>query len=216
MSWVAVVPVKGAPGAKSRLGDHPARAELADAFALDTVAVLLAASVVSRVYVVTADARVGAEMAALGAEIVPEPSLPTGADPLNHAIEQATDAARGSFPQANVAVFTGDLPALTVADLETALALAAEHKLSMIADQEGTGTTALLALAGESFRPRFGVGSRDAHEAAGHVPLNIPPTASIRRDVDTVEDLTKALHLGVGPRTSAVVARSCGLLPDRR
>lgn len=220
MRWVAVVPVKGSPEAKSRLGDHPERARLADAFALDTVAALLAASVVERVFVVTADAVLAARLASLGAVVVRE--LPQKApserlkgpfvatreptDPLNAAIRQGTDAARAAFPGCGIAVVTGDLPALTTADVEAALGLAAAHQLSMVADEEGTGTTALLALAGVPFSPRFGPGSRAAHEAAGHVPLPLPATASIRRDVDTVDNLAEALHHGVGVHTSALVA----------
>lgn len=220
MRWVAVVPVKGSPGAKSRLGDHPERARLADAFALDTVAALVAASVVERVFVVTADALLAARLESLGAVVVRElpqkapseplmgPSVATRepGDPLNLAIRQGTDAARAAFPECGIAVVTGDLPALTTADVEAALGLAAAYPLSMAADEEGTGTTALLALAGVPFSPRFGPGSRAAHEAAGHVPLPLPATASIRRDVDTVDNLAEALHHGVGVHTSALVA----------
>ena len=223
MSWVAVVPVKGTPEAKSRLGDLPDRGGLADAFALDTVAALLDTPLIGQVFVVTADEAIAARLAELGAVIVPEVRFdPTGqADqgdrrgqtdrgdqrgPLNAAIRQGTDAARAAFPGRGIAVVTGDLPALTVADVEAALGLAAAHPLSMVADEEGTGTTALLALAGVSFSPRFGPGSRAAHEASGHVPLGLPPTASIRRDVDTVDNLAEALHHGVGAHTSALVA----------
>ncbi|MEO6200909.1 MAG: 2-phospho-L-lactate guanylyltransferase [Cryobacterium sp.] len=220
MRWVAVVPVKGRPHAKTRLGDHPERARLADAFALDTVAALLAASAVDRVVVVTADAALAALLAELGALVVPEvlqPSAPDAhagpsgpavdrPDPLNAAITQGVDAARASWPGCGIAVVTGDLPALTVADVEAALGLAAAHRLSMVADEEGTGTTALFALAGVPFGPRFGLGSRATHEAAGHVPLGLPATASIRRDVDTVDNLAEALHHGVGVHTSALIA----------
>ena len=203
MRWVAVVPVKGGPEAKSRLGDHPQRARFADAFALDTVAALLAASIIDGVFVVTADEPLAARLAALGAVVVPE--VPDPADPLNAAIRQGTDAAREACPGCGTAVLTGDLPALTAAGIEGALGLAAVHARSMVADEEGTGTTALFALAGVPFSPRFGLGSRAAHEAAGHVPLGLPATASIRRDVDTGENLAEALRHGVGVHTSALV-----------
>ena len=223
MSWVAIVPVKGSAGAeeaKTRLGDHPDRARLADAFALDTVSALLAASSIARVCVVTADELIAARMLQLGAVVIPEDSgraarqragdaLP---DPLNWAIVQGVAAAHEAWPALNVAVVTGDLPALRVADIETALALAADHERSMIPDREGAGTTTLLALAGVEVTPRFGRGSRAAHEAAGHIPLDIPSAASIRRDVDTVDNLADALHLGVGAHTSALVASTAPAL----
>lgn len=228
MSWVVVVPVKGTARAKSRFGTHPERVQLAEAFALDTVTALLAAPAVDRVFVVTADDEIAERMSALGAHIIRESSSPESSepessselespqprpskqhvDPLNAAIRQGITAARAAAPASNIAIVTGDLPALTVADVENALALAAAHERSMIPDEEGTGTTALLTLASAAaaLTPRFGAGSRAAHEAAGHIPLAIPPTASIRRDVDTVANLAEALHLGVGPYTSALIA----------
>jgi len=217
VSWVAVVPVKGTPEAKSRLGDLPGRGGLADAFVLDTVAALLHTPPIGQVFVVTADEAIAARLAELGAVIVPEVRLeqtrggPGGqGDPLNAAIRQGVDAARAACPECGIAVLTGDLPALTAADVQAALGRASAHPLSMVADEEGTGTTALLALAGVPFSPRFGPGSRAAHEAAGHVPLGLPPTASIRRDVDTVDNLAEALQRGVGVHTSALVAGTSG------
>jgi len=226
-----VVPVKGSAGAKSRLGalpeTFPARGELAEAFALDTVAALLAAALVERVLVVTADPAAAAPLAALGAQIVTE--LPqtsasdarTGAfaatrevasgaprDPLNAAIIEGIRVAHEFYPHCNVAVLTGDLPALTVADVETTLTAASAHVLAMVADEEGTGTTVLLARAGVHVMPSFGPGSRAAHEASGHVPLDLPATASIGRDVDTVDNLAEVLRRGVGVHTSALIARS--------
>lgn len=242
-----MVPVKGSAGAKSRLGalpeTFPARGELAEAFALDTVAALLAARMVERVLVVTADPAAAAPLAALGAQIVPElPQRPasdagTGAfgdtreivaaesppnglsgpakgntaatrDPLNEAIGLGIRVAHEQYPLCNVAVLTGDLPALTVADVEVTLTAASAYDLAFVADEEGTGTTTLLARAGINLTPRFGPGSRAAHEAAGHVPLDLPVTASIRRDVDTVDNLAEVLRRGVGAHTSALIART--------
>ncbi|MDJ0325149.1 2-phospho-L-lactate guanylyltransferase [Cryobacterium sp. PH31-AA6] len=223
MSWICVVPVKGSAGAKSRLGDlpqsFPARGQLAEAFALDTVAALLATSMVEGVLVVTADLAAAAPLAALGAQIVAEePGTaastvragvpPAHHDPLNAAVRAGIRVAHTRFPHCNVAVLTGDLPALTVADVETTLAAASAHARAMVADEEGTGTTTLLARAGLPFTPRFGPGSRATHEAAGHVPLDLPATASIRRDVDTVENLAEVLRRGVGSHTSALIAAS--------
>ena len=223
MSWVAVVPVKGSPGAKSRLGALPDRALLADAFALDTVKAALAATGIARVFAVTGDEELAARLAALGAEIVPEPepeSEPVPepeseperegglvrSDPMNAAIRRGLSVARERFPLSNLLVLTGDLPALTPADVERTLALAAGHERSMVPDAAGTGTTTLLALAGVPVEPRFGPGSRAAHEAAGHVPLEIPPATGIRADVDTAADLLVAERLGLGEHTRPLVA----------
>ena len=242
MSWVVVVPVKGNPGAKSRLSDRPDRAGLADAFALDTVAALLAARGVDRVLVVTGDGELASRLAALGADIVPEapvfvadpevsvagvvaaprspvrrsalssalsPTLLT--DPLNAAIRHGLLVARAAYPQVNLAVMTGDLPALTPTDVEHALILAAAHERSLVPDAAGTGTTTLLALAGIPIEPRFGVRSRAAHEADGHVPLGLAASVSIRCDVDTTADLAVARRLGLGPHTRLLVGGADGV-----
>ena len=205
VKWAVVVPAKGRPGAKSRLGALPERAALADAFALDTVTALLAASAVERVFVVTGDARLGALLAGLGATIVAE--TPAGHDRLNAAIGHGIAAARRACPDAHLAVMTGDLPALRPADVETAFALAADHVLAMVPDADGVGTTILFARAGVKFTPRFGPGSRAAHETDGHVALDLPSTSSARRDVDTPVDLDLALALGLGPHTSALITQ---------
>jgi 2-phospho-L-lactate guanylyltransferase len=217
VTWVCVVPVKGSALAKSRLGDlpeaFPARSELAEAFALDTVAALLATGMVERVLVVTADPAAAVPLQALGAQIVPEPPRTIAPDasphgPLNAAIAEGVRVAVASHPLCDIAVITGDLPALTVADVEVTLTAAAVHDRAMVADRAGTGTTTLLARAGSRLTPRFGIGSRAAHEAAGHVPLDLPGTATIRSDVDTVDDLAEVLRRGVGVHTSALIARS--------
>jgi len=244
VSWVCVVPVKGSAEAKSRLGQlpesFPARGDLAEAFALDTVAALLASPSVEQVLVVTADPAAAAPLAALGARIVPEPpytvppytvpaaisgapgapaapavpaasdasSAGAGRDPLNAAIAEGIRVAHELWPLSHVGVLTGDLPALTVADVERTLGAAAGHDRAMVADEEGIGTTTLLARAGVALTPRFGAGSRAAHEAAGHHPLDLPASSSIRRDVDTVADLAEVLRRGVGAHTSALIARS--------
>lgn len=196
------MPVKGRPGSKSRLGDLPDREALAEAFALDTVEALIAASAVGRVFVVTPDPVAAWRFEALGAEVVPEDRAES--DPLNAAVRKGLEAA-GADPHAHLAVVTGDLPGLMPGDVQHALRLASAHRRSMIPDEEGTGTTALFALAGVRLTPRFGAGSRAAHEADGHVPLPIPAGARIRRDVDTAADLADALRLGAGLHTRAAL-----------
>ncbi|TFB75369.1 2-phospho-L-lactate guanylyltransferase [Cryobacterium glaciale] len=206
MTWAVVVPVKDSSHAKSRLGDRPERAALAEAFAIDTVAALAAASAVERVFVVTGSGRLGIRLAARGAVIVPEAvAKTTGHDRLNAAIEQGIAAARRACPHANLAVMTGDLPALRSADIDSVFGLAAAYPRSMVPDAEGIGTTTLFARAGVMFIPRFGLDSRAVHETAGHVVLDLPSNSSIRRDVDTAADLDMAGALGLGPNTSVLL-----------
>lgn len=67
-----------------------------------------------------------------------------------------------------------------------------------------------MATPGVPLDPRFGAGSAAAHAASGAraVTAGVP---TLRRDVDTPDDLAAAIALGVGPRTAQLVAdRSTG------
>ncbi|MCV2396045.1 2-phospho-L-lactate guanylyltransferase [Actinotalea sp. M2MS4P-6] len=198
--WTLVLPVKRLEAAKSRLDvAADARAELALAFALDTLAAVAACEQVEDVVVVTSEPR------------VPEIGIRVVADPgggLLAAIGAGLAAVAQDRP---VAVLLGDLPALRPEELDAALAAAARHRSAMVADLDGTGTTLLTARRAADLDPRFGPGSRAAHEAAGHVLLDAGD--GLRRDVDTAADLAAVVRLGVGPATAAVIAAVSPLQP---
>jgi 2-phospho-L-lactate/phosphoenolpyruvate guanylyltransferase len=202
--WSLVVPVKVLAQAKSRLTGLPApdRAELALAMAADTVAAAMTAALVGVVLVITDDAAVGAEMARLGARVLPDEP----AAGLNEALAFGAAYAKGQWPERGVAGLAGDLPALRPDELTTALRAAARHGLAIVPDADGTGTTLYAAGPGVSFEPHFGVGSAARHRAAGAAELDLPGQAGLRRDVDTAEDLRLATAIGLGPRTTAVLA----------
>jgi len=216
VSWVVVLPAKGNPAGKSRLDALPERAALAAAFAVDTVSALLASPRVRRVFVVTGDPALAAELRLLGAVIVPETTDHAGVpteDRLNAAIRQGVGAAQTAFPDDSLAIVTGDLPALRASVVTATLDLAAAHALSMVPDAAGTGTTALFTRPGRTPALHFGPGSRTAHEQAGCVPLDLPAASPMRRDVDTLEDLDVARGLGLGPCSRAVLREPVGPAP---
>jgi 2-phospho-L-lactate/phosphoenolpyruvate guanylyltransferase len=68
----------------------------------------------------------------------------------------------------------------------------------------------LAASPGIPLDPRFGVGSAQAHQASGAVPIDLTTIESLRRDVDTAADLAHAVQLGVGPRTADVMSLVMG------
>lgn len=197
---VVLVPVKPPSVGKSRLAGlpEPQRQEYAAAFALDTVAAALATPGVLGVLAVTDDAGFAARLATLGCAAVPDGV----ADDLNATLEQAAAEAVRRWPGAAVAALCADLPSLRPDDLGAALAAWAGGGPAFVADAAGTGTTLLVAHV-DAFRPRFGAGSRAAHEAAGAAAI-VGDLASLRQDVDEVGDLGRALVLGVGPATAAV------------
>lgn len=197
--WTLVIPVKGSTG-KSRL-EHPDRAALATAIALDTIGAACRAQRVAQVVVVTSDGEFALE-AVSDVAAAPRPLMRVVPDPgagLNAAVSAglaATDPARAR------AALLGDLPALHSGDLDAALERATRHDRTYVADAEGTGTTLITARPDVPLEPAFGRGSAARHAEAGFAPLDVPATSTLRRDVDTAEQLRAASRLGLGPRTS--------------
>ncbi|MFG3284284.1 2-phospho-L-lactate guanylyltransferase [Streptomyces sp. NPDC048111] len=197
------MPLKPLARGKSRLAaavGEALRPRLALAFALDTVAAALACPAVRDVAVVTSDPLAGAELAALGARVVPDSP---GAG-LNAALAHGARRVRESGPPPPVAALNADLPALRPADLARVLAAAGAFPRAFLADAAGIGTTFLSALPGRDLNPRFGGPSRAAHGASGAAEILLDGVDSVRRDVDTGPDLRAALRLGVGPATAAL------------
>lgn len=205
--WTLVVPLRPLHRAKSRLAaaaGEELRPRLALAFAQDTVAAALACRAVEGVVVVTDDPLAGAELAALGARIVPD-APGTG---LNPALEHGEAVVRAERPRAAVAALNADLPALRPTELARVLDAARAHRRSFLADAAGVGTTVLAASGGAALAPAFGGPSRVRHLRSGAVEMALPDVESVRRDVDTGEDLAAALALGVGPHTLRTSATS--------
>ncbi|MEV6477388.1 2-phospho-L-lactate guanylyltransferase [Streptomyces sp. NPDC051657] len=205
--WSLVVPLKPLARAKSRLGQaagEDARPRLALAFAQDTVAAALACSLVRDVVVVTDDAVAAAALSALGARIVPD----APAAGLNAALAHGARSVRALRPAAAVAALNADLPALRTDELARVLDFASAFPSTFLRDAAGIGTTFLAAAGGAEFRPAFGGPSGARHLASGAVEIALSGVDSVRRDVDTGEDLRVALTLGVGSHTARIAAAS--------
>jgi 2-phospho-L-lactate guanylyltransferase len=203
--WALVVPVKRLRVAKSRLAPlaGPVRTDLALAMALDTVAAALDSPAVETVVVVTDEPHAADEARRLGAHVVSD--VPDAG--LNPALEYAAAAARAWCAVCGIAALSADLPALRPAELGRALDAAARHRRAFVPDVSGTGTTLLCARPGEPLAAAYGAGSRERHRRSGAVELRLRAVESVRRDVDTPDDLAAAVRLGVGPRTRAALAR---------
>jgi len=206
-SFVALVPVKPPRVGKSRLGDveDVRRRDLAGAFALDTVAAVVACPEVAEVLVVTDDAAFSQDLVALGCASMPDGDT----HDLNATLHQAALEARRRWSSLQPVAICADLPTLRPADLSAALVLAAVGGAWFVADADQVGTTVYTAPY-DDFVPRFGIGSRLAHLASGAREV-AGDLDSLRCDVDDVEDLRAALTLGVGARTAAVAAPLVGV-----
>ena len=195
-----VVAVKRLGAAKSRLSalfGPDEREGVVLAMLLDTLTAARAVPAVESITVVTPDPAVAAAVRHLGAAVVTDPTPAGHPDPLNNAILAACAQLAAATP--NVAVLQGDLPALQGAELSAALASAALHARSFVADRQGTGTSALFAF-GVPIDPRFGSDSARRHRDSGAVEL-VGEWPGLRCDIDTPEDLAVARRLGVGAAT---------------
>lgn len=228
----AVIAVKHLDRAKSRLADRlPAgeRSRLVLAMLSDTVAATLAAGLGS-VTVVTPDQRVATVVRELGAAVHPDPStaapadtaqLESDSDGLNTALASAAAAVRERHGAVDLLALQADLPAVHADELRTMLAAAPATGRSVIVDHTGRGTAALLvraaghthaadslapSAAGDAaaLLPRFGADSARRHRESGAVELG-GHWPGLRLDVDTAEDLDRALSLGVGTATAALL-----------
>jgi len=213
------------------------RRELALALASDTVTAVLGCPEVARVVVVTSDPVAGPLLAGLGAIVVADepadrsdrpdrsdrlgtPGTLDGAgaapllgdlgvqDLLNAALRHGAAVAARRWPGTGLAALTADLPAMSPAELATALRAAgsAPGAATFVPDAAGVGTTLYAVPPGGEFLPLFGGASRARHAAAGATELGLAGVKGLRRDVDTPDDLREALALGVGPFTRAVAA----------
>ncbi|MER7560567.1 2-phospho-L-lactate guanylyltransferase [Nocardioides sp. NPDC126508] len=201
--YVVLLPVKPPARGKSRLVGIEAheRADLARSFALDTTEACLAADGVGAVLVITDDSYFAADVARLGAAVIPDGV----SGDLNETLVQGALEARRRWPGLRPAALCGDLPALRSADLDAALTAANGSEAAYVEDAAGGGTT-LYTAPYDVFRPAFGPGSAAAHHGGGAQPL-AGDLHSLRHDVDTLEDLEAVRRLGLGPRTALASVR---------
>lgn len=196
-SFVALVPVKASPSAKSRFGDlaEDVRRDLARAFALDVVAALALCPEVARTVVVTDDQVLRAGLSEAGVDLAAD------ADSLNAALLATADSLAASWPGAQPLALLADLPCLTAPDLSTVLARV--EGAAYVADADGTGTT-LYTAPWASFEPRFGADSARRH---GEIADAVVAPVGVRRDVDDPAALQAARELGVGIATGQALDR---------
>ncbi|MGH3670553.1 MAG: 2-phospho-L-lactate guanylyltransferase [Pseudonocardiaceae bacterium] len=207
-----LIPVKPLAQAKTRLrgaadggaGADDAHARLVLALARDTVAAVAGAAVARRAVAICSDAVVCRALAEDGVETIPD----APAAGLNPALRYGESVLRTADPTTAIGVLQADLPALRPTELESALlAGLGTGRRAFCADRMGTGTTLLLAPAGQPLEPCFGPGSAAAHRASCALEL-VGLWPGLRCDVDTAADLARARNLGLGRFTRAMLAGS--------
>jgi len=199
--WTAIIPIKPWALAKSRLlVNWEVRAQLAEAFVSDVLGAVAGASLVDSIVIVSAEGRVHALARTAGAAVIEDRPL-IAKDSLNRAILAGVAWSRTRRPCNSTVVVPGDLPALTSGSLDEVIGLLSEHRRAHVPDASGAGTTLLSAIRPSELEPAYGRFSATRHVASGSVPIRLAHPR-VRRDVDTRDDLTWAVDLGVGPATA--------------
>ena len=203
-AWTVIVPVKRFDTAKARLSPElaaPARADFALAFARDTIRALLLAPAVRRLIIVSDRPPAGLPVPE-GASVLVQRG--TG---LNPALREARLVAHAAAPGDPILIAVADLPCLRADHVDAALAAAGHRRPRLVVDAAGTGTTAITLPPAAELSPSFGPDSAARHRRAGFRELRLPRDHTLRRDVDTREDLRLAEGLGVGEHTRAALRR---------
>jgi 2-phospho-L-lactate guanylyltransferase len=198
---VAIVPVGGLEGAKSRLGetlDAEERRDLVQRMLDRTVRSALATSGLAETLVVSPDQEALAAAARLGARTMLQRS-----QGLNRGLREARDDALAGGADA-IVVVPIDIPLISptsLAELIAPLAVIAERPLVVLApDRHGRGTNGLVLAPPDAIEFGFGGDSRAAHAAcaeesgARYVELDGPLSV----DIDTPDDLLLVESLATG------------------
>jgi 2-phospho-L-lactate/phosphoenolpyruvate guanylyltransferase len=199
-----IIAVKRLGAAKTRLApvlSATGRENVVLAMLADTISAALAVPAVHAVTIVTPDEVAARTARELGAHVVVDPTPQGHHDPLNNALASAATVI-GAFAS-NIVVLQGDLPALQPHELAESIAAARGNERSFVGDRHRTGTAALFAF-GVRLDPRFGPDSARRHADSGAVELT-DAWPGLRCDIDTAEDLSAAMRLGVGPATTRSV-----------
>ncbi len=201
-----IIAVKRLAAAKTRLApvfSARTRESVVLAMLVDTLSAAAGVGSFGSITVITPDEAAGTAAAALGANVLADPTPEGHGDPLNNAITVAEQEAAESF--SNVVVLQGDLPALQTQELSEAVAAARHHQRSFVADRLATGTAALFAF-GSALDPKFGSDSSARHRRSGAIELT-GAWPGLRCDVDTPADLAAARRLGVGAATARALTQ---------
>jgi 2-phospho-L-lactate guanylyltransferase len=208
MLW-ALVPAKLGSTVKTRLGaalTPEQRLDLAHAMLSDVLVALGAAPSLGGIAVVTRDPSVATLATRHGAIALHE----SDGGGLNDGVAEGVVGCRARGAS-GVVIAMGDLPALTAAEVEVAVARLPDRGVLLVPSYDGTGTNLLAMRPADLPLPtRFGEGSLALHRAAA-ATLGLTTVSCALRgaalDVDTVEDLQRLVRAdAAGAATRRVLA----------
>jgi 2-phospho-L-lactate guanylyltransferase len=195
-SW-ALVPVKRAEGAKSRLAPVLAveeRQALQRAMLRDVLASLGKSRRLDGIAVITADPQAGEISRQSGALVLADPGH--GLNPAVTAGVRALRDAGGAI----IAVIPADIPLLLAREIDAALARVRREQVTIVGpDRHGLGTNALIFPADAAPAFGFGAGSCRRHLAGAGAVQRLP---SLELDLDLPEDLERFMAEVSAERTA--------------
>lgn len=208
----ALVPVKRLDRAKSRLADilDPSEREaLATAMLCDVLATLVRVDTLAGILVVTDDAEAASIASDHGAAVI--------ADPCEHGFNAAVRHGMRwleAMHRAGVVVVPGDLPFVTVAEVDAVLSAMRSSPVVIVPATRDGGTNMLAVAQPSRMQPAFGPGSFARHVAAA-LALGITPKTLLLdgagHDIDVAADLVFAASERLASRTHACLGRLAGV-----
>jgi len=190
-----IVPHRGLAAAKTRLApvlDAAERERLAEK--LLAVVLAVARGACADVVVITPSAALEAIVSAAGAKLAVQRGMG-----LNQGLDQARAEAQADGIK-TLAVLHGDLPNLTVADVQALMAgVPSPAGVAIAPDRAGSGTNGLAMRPLDAIGFAFGAGSFVAHRSAAEgagLQVAVVERPGLAFDLDTPADLARWLELG--------------------
>jgi len=207
----ALVPVKRLDRAKSRLADvlDPAdRRQLAKAMLSDVLGTLARVEGLAGILVVTSDVEVAALATEYEAAVLADPPETGFNEAVRHGMHWLDDRYH-----AGAVVIPGDIPFVTVAELDTVLAATRRSPVVVVPATRDGGTNMLAIAPPLLMPPAFGPDSFARHVAAAHA-LGITPQIlrleGAGHDIDVAADLFIDAGNSAAPCTRALIRQLRG------
>lgn len=203
----ALLPFKGAAGAKRRLAPVLSEAEregLVLAMVRDVLDALTACRSLAGVLVVSRDATAARLAAEFGADVYAD-----SADDLSGAVREASAYVETERAASGTLFVPGDVPLIEAADVDAVLA--GHERVTLVPDARDIGTNAAASsppnafeylFDGKSFKPHIASASRAGIEA------RVVRRRAFGLDVDTITELAELAARSAGTRTGGFLVDS--------
>ena len=203
----ALLPFKGAAGAKRRLAPVLSEAEregLVLAMVRDVLDALTACTSLAGVLVVSRDATAARLAGEFGADVCAD-----SADDLSGAVREASAYVEAEYAASGTLFVPGDVPLIQAADVDAVLA--GHERVTLVPDARDIGTNAAASSPPNAFEYLFDGKSFKPHIASARrvgIEARVVRRAAFGLDVDTITELAEVASLAAGTRTGGFLVDS--------